>query len=104
MAFFLRSKKPQLKILGTSSRFHAVAVKPAKCACAEVRALQLTRFLSNEAPPLPLAGCTVTTCTCRYVHYSDRRLGEDRRDAYRPRVDHLKERARRDRRVSASAR
>lgn len=36
------------------------------------------RFLSREAPRLPLAGCTMKYCRCRYVHYKDRRQRERR--------------------------
>ena len=39
------------------------------------------RFLSREAPLLPLAECTVARCQCHYVHYADRRE-RDRRHAY----------------------
>lgn len=39
------------------------------------------RFLSHQAPLLPLAECTVARCQCHYVHYADRR-GLDRRHAY----------------------
>jgi hypothetical protein len=31
------------------------------------------RFLSSEAPALPLAGCDARACTCRYRHHEDRR-------------------------------
>ena len=40
--------------------------------------LETQRFLSSEAPLLPLVGCTETSCQCRYVHYADRR-DRDRR-------------------------
>ena len=43
--------------------------------------LETRRFLSSEAPLLPLAGCTETSCQCRYVHYADRRE-QDRRSTY----------------------
>ena len=43
--------------------------------------LETQRFLSSEAPLLPLAGCTVESCRCRYVHYEDRRE-RDRRNSY----------------------
>jgi hypothetical protein len=45
--------------------------------------LETRRFLSSEAPLLPLAGCTEKTCQCRYVHYADRRE-RDRRHPYDP--------------------
>jgi hypothetical protein len=40
--------------------------------------LETARFLSGEAPPLPLPGCTAPRCLCRYAHYEDRRA-RDRR-------------------------
>lgn len=42
------------------------------------------RFLLREAPLLPLAGCTMKYCKCRYIHYEDRRQRE-RRHFYDPR-------------------
>lgn len=76
--------------------YHSVAIRYyGNAACLAVRqfAIQSTlstqtplfletqRFLSSEAPLLPLAGCTETSCQCRYVHYADRR-DRDRRDPY----------------------
>ena len=43
--------------------------------------LETQRFLASEAPLLPLDGCTVESCRCRYVHYDDRRE-RDRRNSY----------------------
>ena len=43
--------------------------------------LETKRFLSSEAPLLPLDGCTLRNCQCRYVHYEDRRE-RDRRNLY----------------------
>jgi hypothetical protein len=36
------------------------------------------RYLSREAPPLPLKDCTSPECTCRYEHHEDRRKGPRR--------------------------
>jgi hypothetical protein len=55
--------------------YHAVSVVPGQDACAEARALRGQRFLSREAPALPLTGCKSTQCTCRYEHHEDRRKG-----------------------------
>ena len=64
------------------SRFHAVTIVPGRRACAEARALQGQRFLSREAPPLPLKNCGSPQCECRYEHYDDRRTQARRaRDA-----------------------
>ena len=55
--------------------FHGVAVKPAEaCQCKAVAALEGRRFLSDEAPALPLTGCDVPhACRCVYQHFNDRR-------------------------------
>ena len=59
--------------------FHAVSIESGAKACAAVRDLEGKRILSASAPMLPLQGCTCTTCRCRYVHHSDRRISHDRR-------------------------
>jgi hypothetical protein len=61
-----------------TSRFHAVTIVPGRHACAEARALLDQRFLSRDAPPLPLQGCGTPQCECRYGHYDDRRKGNRR--------------------------
>jgi hypothetical protein len=60
--------------------YHAVSIK-AGPNCAKT-ALQYgqQRFLSREAPVLPLPTCNSTGCTCRYLHHDDRRSGDDRRE------------------------
>jgi hypothetical protein len=60
------------------NRFHAVTIAPGRHACAEARALLDQRFLSRDAPPLPLKGCGTAQCECRYEHYDDRRKGNRR--------------------------
>lgn len=58
--------------------FHAVSIQPGRLCCHEARALQGQRFLSREAPPLPLKNCTCDNCTCLYQHHDDRRAGPRR--------------------------
>jgi hypothetical protein len=62
--------------------FHGVEVVPGRgSSCARVRELTGQRFLSEEAPLLPLEGCaTPDRCTCVYRHYEDRRT-DKRRDS-----------------------
>ncbi len=61
--------------------FHAVTIAAGPRACAAARQLQDQRFLSRDAPPLPLKDCTCSNCECRYEHYDDRRqLGRRARD------------------------
>lgn len=50
--------------------------------CAAVQRLSKQRFLAKDAPKLPLAGCDIEKCRCRYVRYKDRRDDEDRRSLY----------------------
>lgn len=63
------------------SPYHAVSVQAGPRACKEARALADKRYLSDEAPSLPLPTCDARVCTCRYRHHSDRRSGEPRREA-----------------------
>lgn len=60
-------------------RFHGVSVRPGLHSCKPVQALTGQRFLSEEAPALPLAGCDQDACQCAYAHHRDRRDGDDRR-------------------------
>ena len=55
--------------------FHAVGIKPAGegQSCNVVLALRGQRFLSPEAPTLPLPDCDAAVCNCTYRHYDDRR-------------------------------
>jgi hypothetical protein len=56
------------------SHWHAVAIKPKGQCCEAVHACRTARFLSNDAPRLPLAECnTSDTCSCVYKHHADRR-------------------------------
>lgn len=59
--------------------YHAVSIERGSKACAAARQMESKRYLSSEAPMLPVRGCTMTTCKCRYVHYNDRRSPRDRR-------------------------
>lgn len=61
--------------------FHAVAVRTRSDSCSAAQLLEGTRFLSREAPQLPLPACTNGVCNCVYQHFCDRRRGE-RRDAF----------------------
>jgi hypothetical protein len=56
-----------------SNPWHAVAIQPGPKRCAAVEGLLGQRYLSKDAPRLPLKDCTESGCTCRYRHYEDRR-------------------------------
>lgn len=69
---------------GTMSRWHSVSIQSGEGGrCEAARALAGQRFLSTEAPPLPLADCSKPDdCRCRYSKHGDRRtpgtpLGHD---------------------------
>ncbi len=56
-----------------SNPWHAVSIVPNPHACGKARALYRARFLSKDAPALPLAGCDARLCDCHYRHHEDRR-------------------------------
>ena len=58
--------------------FHAVTIVPGPRACAASLDLREQRFLSREAPSLPLKKCDSSNCACRYQHHDDRRKGRRR--------------------------
>ena len=60
-------------------RWHAVSVIADGTACQEAQSLGDARYLSMEAPRLPLQGCdNPAQCRCRYRHHPDRRQGPRR--------------------------
>jgi hypothetical protein len=72
-------------LTGQASRvrepWHAVALVCKGQACEAVVALRGRRFLSAQAPRLPIAECSQPqNCQCSYRHYSDRRAGLRRAD------------------------
>jgi hypothetical protein len=74
--FLKPSEKPVEGTKGTGKTpksFHAVAVLPGSIACRSALKLAGDRFLSAEAPTLPLPECDIAKCTCRYAHFEDRR-------------------------------
>lgn len=56
-----------------SNPWHAVSIVLNGGACAKARSMSRARFLSQDAPALPLEGCTAKACACRYLHHQDRR-------------------------------
>lgn len=81
-AFFkrkLQEKRRQSAAIAHNP-YAAVSIRCGTNACAAAKALRERRFLPREAPITPLADCDSPHCDCRYVHYADRRAGdEDRR-------------------------
>lgn len=66
----------------SSSSFHAVSIRAGANACAAAKALLGERFLSAEAPSIPLPNCDASKCECRFQHHADRRSGKDRRSPF----------------------
>ncbi|MCR8923057.1 hypothetical protein NO559_09760 [Dasania sp. GY-MA-18] len=58
--------------------YHAISICCEQHACAAAVANQDKRYLAGEVPSLPLPGCAMMRCACRYQHHDDRRE-EDRR-------------------------
>jgi hypothetical protein len=60
-------------------KWHAVSVVGGTRACAASLRLKGLRFLSAEAPRIPLGDCTMPGgCNCVYRHFADRRARERR--------------------------
>ena len=79
-----------------ASPHHAVSIVPGRHACPEAHALRERRFLSREAPALPLAGCAAGQCGCRYEHHADRRKGGRRARDLAVSIDGYEDEDRRD--------
>jgi len=73
-------RKSKAVVKKTISPYHCVEVKMAYDACDEVLKIHGMRYLSAEAPTLPLAGCD-QNCGCKFKHHNDRRF-DDRRDSF----------------------
>ncbi|MDP9083595.1 MAG: hypothetical protein M3N50_07500 [Pseudomonadota bacterium] len=57
-----------------NSVWHAVSIVSTDQSCEAGRSLRAARFLSRDAPVLPLDGCTQRiSCACAYKHHADRR-------------------------------
>lgn len=82
----LRSKEKTTKRRAPSVQpnpYQSVSVMSSRVACTAVGKINNQRFLTADAPLLPLAGCSAKECNCKYVHHSDRRdKSNDRRTHY----------------------
>lgn len=66
------AKKTEL--VRTVGRWHAVSIETVPGCCHFARGLREARFLSADAPILPLPNCTAKErCRCLYKHHEDRR-------------------------------
>jgi hypothetical protein len=73
-------KQPPAKPRSLESKFHAVSIIPGESACGAAYRFTGQRFLSANAPRLPLPTCDADRCTCHYKHHKDRRSGPRRRE------------------------
>ncbi len=63
------------------SPYHCVELKISYDACDAAMQQHGKRYLSAEAPILPLSECDQQSCRCRFKHHDDRRH-EQRRDPF----------------------
>jgi hypothetical protein len=60
--------------------YHSVSVLTGAPCCKAAAGVRGRKFLSSEAPALPLTDCTMPgQCKCRFQKHSDRRSGDDDR-------------------------
>jgi hypothetical protein len=78
--YWWRSRPSPARPLPASAgeRYASVEIRPRSGACAAAHALAGQLFLAQQAPALPLDGCTKTRCDCTFAKRSDRRT-DDRR-------------------------
>jgi hypothetical protein len=69
-------RRKQLEKLRRSGHYWGVKIQPGKCGA--IRVFAGRRLSFDEAPMLPLPGCTMKRCSCSYVGVRERR-GEERR-------------------------
>jgi hypothetical protein len=65
---------------GSIQPWHAVTIAASASACPAAQACKGKRYLSRNAPRLPLAECDSTRCECKYRHFPDRRGSPRRHD------------------------
>lgn len=67
-------RREPVRVHQVSNPYHAVSVAPALMgACGAAQQCAGRRFLSANAPILPLPQCDAQKCHCRYEHHEDRR-------------------------------
>ncbi len=74
--------KPRRRVPGSKKSYHAVSIKFDSRACMAAKTMEGQRYLSSEAPRLPLPDCDVTECLCHFAHHKDRRVSKDRRNVF----------------------
>jgi hypothetical protein len=76
--FGAKKTAEQVRSTAQASAYHAVSVLPGTDACAAAYRFSGQRFLSRQAPRLPLPSCDTKACGCRFKHHKDRRAGPRR--------------------------
>ena len=71
--------KPASTTSKRKKEFGAVSIKTGPRACTAAKYLRGKRFISSQAPALPLSECDISDCKCKYDYYKDRRSEDDRR-------------------------
>ena len=72
LARFSTRKEPPAA--GPTRPFQAISIYRGLICCDMARKFSEHRFLMRDAPPLPLAGCSMRkTCQCKYIKHRDRR-------------------------------
>jgi hypothetical protein len=82
----IKAKKPASPSTN-KTKWYAVSVVPGKRCCLAAKQVFKKRWLSADAPRLPLERCDLRTCECRYQHHTDRR-GTPRRRVDREALPH----------------
>lgn len=77
----LAQQSTPVKTGSSKARWKAVKVETGLICCKRAEKIRDQVFLSAEAPVFPLPGCRQKACECRYIHMSDRRDGDDRRES-----------------------
>jgi hypothetical protein len=73
LARFSGRKEPPAAT-GPLRPFQAISIYRGLICCEMARRFSDHRFLVRDAPPLPLAGCTMRqNCQCKYIKHRDRR-------------------------------
>jgi hypothetical protein len=67
--------------------YHCVTVRCRPDGCDAAKRISGKRYLSKDAPLIPLRTCSAKVCHCKYEHFEDRRR-EDRRTPYGHTVAH----------------
>jgi hypothetical protein len=71
----------KMSVSHRSTPWHAVSIVTGRWCCEAARGLLGSRYLSKDAPRLPLAECnSAEHCACLYKHHGDRRGVPRRKD------------------------